>query len=124
MDCFYCGSQECSEICNDCSIFAYCCQDHLAFHKNQDSSCLYFKAKKNEELGRYMVATKPIKPFETVIQDEALAFGPSEFNPACCVICLKKLDDVSFDVCPHCNIPLCTSEVSNHLNLVHMTIYQ
>lgn len=111
-NCFYCGQEDCSEKCNDCHNVYYCCQEHLAFHRSQDSKCFPFRVEKNQELGRYMVATADIKPFQTVLQDQALAFGPSEFNPACCLICLQSLEDVSH-VCPQCNVPLCKSEVKN-----------
>ena len=70
-----------------------------------------FEVRKNDELGRYMVATRDIKPFETILEDEALAYGPSEFNPVCCLICLQAVEKIS-KVCPHCNLPFCDSEVS------------
>ena len=69
-----------------------------------------YRVEECAELGKYMVATQNIKPFQTVIADEALAFGPSDFNDPCCLICLEALDNVD-NVCPLCNIPMCTSEV-------------
>ena len=69
-----------------------------------------YRVEECAELGKYMVGTQNIKPFQTVIADEALAFGPSDFNDPCCLICLEALDNVD-NVCPLCNIPMCTSEV-------------
>ncbi len=110
-NCFYCGEQ-CSEKCNDCHNVSFCCQEHFTFHKSRENqACLPFKVEKNQELGRYMIATRDIKPFETIVYDEALAFGPSEFNPPCCLVCLQALEDLS-QVCPDCNVPLCSSDVS------------
>ena len=71
---------------------------------------ILFKVEKNEEFGRYMVATRPIKAFEPVILDQALAFGPCEHTKPRCLACLKQLNDVS-TVCPECNLPMCDLEV-------------
>ena len=59
-----------------------------------------------------MVATRPIKAFEPVVLDQALAFGPCEHTKPRCLACLKLLDEVS-TVCPECNLPMCDLEVIN-----------
>ena len=69
-----------------------------------------FRVEECAELGKYCVATQNIKPFQTVIYDQSLVFGPSDFNDPCCLICLEALDNVD-NVCPLCNIPMCASEV-------------
>ena len=69
-----------------------------------------YRVEECAELGKYMVATRNIKPFETVIYDESLAHGPSDFNDPCCLVCLEALDNVD-NVCQLCNIPMCASEV-------------
>jgi len=56
-----------------------------------------------------MVATRSLKPFELVLEDDYLSCGPSEFNPSSCVICLKRVKDAS-SVCPQCNVPVCQLE--------------
>ena len=110
-NCNQCDAEQ-TQICPKCEKFAYCCDQDLAFHlgPNKDA-CLPYKIHQSEELGKYMTAIRNIKPFETVIYDEALASGPSDFNDPCCLICLEALDNVD-TVCEHCNIPWCGSEVS------------
>lgn len=78
---------------------------------NNSEDNLPYELAENEELGRYMVATRDIKPFQIILEDESLAFGPSEFNPPCCLICLQEIEVINY-VCPWCNLPFCDSKVS------------
>lgn len=122
MDCFYCG-EICHEMCTDCNSYAYCSESHREFHKDQDSgACLPFKILKNEEFGRFMVATKDIKPFEPVVVDEALAIGPCDDSQPCCLGCLSPvLDCTTYVHCPVCNLPMC--KVSCHLFFLHHLMF-
>lgn len=108
--CFFCGhSCGASEKCTDCQVYAFCSEEHRAHHK-ENNLCLPFQVLKNEEFGRYMVATRPIKPFEIVLTDQSLAVGPSEETVACCLSCLQPLTEIT-NVCEKCNVPLCEKKV-------------
>ena len=69
--CFLCG-KPCSTPCPDCSDVFYCSQEHLDVHRSQ-GRCLPWKVERQEGVGRIVVATRDIEPWELVMKDTALA---------------------------------------------------
>lgn len=107
-ECFYCGAKS-ENQCKDCGLFWYCSQLHFEYHKvPKTGECLPYHVKRNQEYGRYMVATRDIKPFQTVIADEALASGPSDDSKPSCLACLDQADFSAY--CPQCNLPMCNKQ--------------
>ena len=57
------------------------------------------------EVGRYLVASRDIKPLELVLWDRAAAVGPAADALPVCLECFGKVDGSFF--CPQCQFPLC-----------------
>lgn len=64
----------------------------------------------NEELGRHMVATRTIKPFEIILKETPLFRGPSQLTSPVCLGCLNAIDPKDYINCAKCGWPLCGDE--------------
>lgn len=78
-----------------------------------------YEIKTSEMMGRYLVATKPIKPGDVLIEESPLVVGPpTEYGPVC-LGCLKKVDfSQSQYKCAGCHWPIC-SQGCGKLNQDH-----
>jgi len=63
------------------------------------------KVKFSADVGRYLVASRDIKPLELVLWDTAVAVGPCADSVPVCLECFAKVDGTYF--CPKCKFPLC-----------------
>ena len=91
--CYLCGeeafdeSSESSFKCSQCDIVA-CSPQCLEIHYDQNGQCLPFKMDQNDQLGRFLVATKPIKTLEIVLKDPPLIMAPQSLPV--CLVCLSE----------------------------------
>jgi len=99
--CFYCGV-DCEDQC-ECGEWT-CGMEHQLIHR-PGKYCLPFKVCHSPEVGRYLVASRDIKPLELVLWDRAAAVGPGADALPVCLECFGKVDG-SF-LCPKCQFPLC-----------------
>ena len=60
--CFCC--QPSDQVCPHCGLVYFCCEDHLFIHRPEDF-CFPFRVEANEAVGRFIVATRDIKPTGT-----------------------------------------------------------
>lgn len=67
----------------------------------------------NEELGRHMVATRTIKPFEIILKESPLFRGPSQLTSPVCLGCLNAIDPKDYINCAKCGWPLCGDECAH-----------
>ena len=49
------------EKCSHCGLISVCSKDHLKLHR-PENLCFPFKIRKNDSVGRFMVATRDIQP--------------------------------------------------------------
>ncbi|XP_023321991.1 protein msta [Eurytemora carolleeae] len=105
--CFFCHCVP-DGLC-ECGL-AYC-NLHKQIHKPGDY-CFPFKVSEREGVGRFLVATRDIRPLELVLWDKAAVVGPGPETLPVCVQCLVRLtpDHV---LCSSCNLPLCGAECMN-----------
>lgn len=60
--------------CSNCNQSFYCCAEHQKQHwKTHKVNCRPFKVEYSDQLGRYLVATRSIKPFEIILKEAPLA---------------------------------------------------
>jgi len=71
------------------------------------SLCQPFRLKIGKK-GRYLIATKDIKPLELIMTDLPCVVGPPAKTVPVCLECLAPLSPSS-PLCPGCSIPLCSS---------------
>ena len=81
--CFLC-EVECGEKCPNCEYVFFCSDEHLQIHKS-NKKCLPWTVKFQEGVGRTLVASRDILPFELVMTD----------------LPLVTVQDLS-DLCVHC----------------------
>ena len=100
--CYLCGVegtskswQKCSSGDETCQIVA-CSHECLKIHFNEEDSkgnnrkCNAFKMNQNDDVGRFLVATRQIRPQEIVLKDPPLIIAPQSLPV--CLICLSKYD--------------------------------
>ena len=72
---------------------------------NDEHETSSWTVSQDDQIGRILTSTRDIKPFEIVIDDTALIFGP-KVTP----VCLGCLGPISGDVvCSSCQWPMCSS---------------
>ena len=96
--CFFC-SVETGLQCQ-CGAW-YCADQHLRVHR-PGQYCLPFRVAFSDTVGRYLVASRDIKPLELVLWDTAAATGPCADSVPVCLECGDKVDG-SYQ-CPHCQV--------------------
>lgn len=67
----------------------------------------------NEELGRHLITTRTIKPFEIILKEIPLFRGPSQTTPPVCLGCLNAIEPKDYINCEQCGWPLCGVECKN-----------
>ena len=76
-----------------------------------------FKVKRNDKLGRYMVATRNLKPGEVLFREFPVVHGPKMLSHPICLGCHKALTPKSpkgnFYRCSRCSWPLCSKQCEN-----------
>lgn len=76
-----------------------------------------FKVKRNDKLGRYMVASRDLKAGEVLFREFAVVHGPKMVSNPICLGCHKSLTSNSSNGscyrCSRCSWPLCSKSCEN-----------
>ncbi|XP_035711296.1 SET domain-containing protein SmydA-8-like [Folsomia candida] len=106
--CAVCGKSA-AKICTACKNVAYCSVEHQKKDwKSHKSSCRVYLVKKNETMGRYVVAATDIAPGVIIMAEPALMVGPKQDTLPICLGCHKRLTGTY--LCSKCSFPLCSKE--------------
>lgn len=112
--------------CSNCNQAHYCSKEHQKHHwKQHKHDCHPFKVEKNEKLGRCLIATRDIKPYEVILKEGYVVRGPSQNTQPVCLGCLNAVDEAAHVDCERCGWPLCSptcqhiAEHSSECNLLH-----
>ena len=114
-NCAVCGS-DASTRCSGCFSVAYCKTDCQKSHWSQHKpNCQKpFAVKESKKVGRYMVATRDIKPGEIILREKAAVVGPSlEQSKPVCLGCSASLVK-TWHLCQVCQAPLCSKKCEKH----------
>lgn len=112
--CAQCGGAA-NQRCTGCHITFYCSREHQKLHwKKHKSSCCAYKVCTSPDLGRYLVATRDLKPGEMVISETPLVLGPQAVTIPLCLACYKPADG-KFS-CPKCGWPMCNATCAKSVN--------
>jgi len=113
--CWLCGNKG-QIFCDDCESVAACDILHLSLHQQQ-KYCRPWRVRRNQQAGRFMVATRDIEPLETILVESPFVTGPCRDGQLVCVECLTVLNDTT-NKCHLCHLPLCSQpqcqEVNHH----------
>lgn len=63
-----------------------------------------------DQLGRYLVASRNIKPFEIILKEAPLICTPSQVTSPVCLGCLNGIEPSDYIECDKCGWPLCGVE--------------
>ena len=107
-NCFFCGT-ETTKKCPNCDSIHVCNDDHLGHHRDEDTGlCQPFAVRfGGNDVGRFCVATRDIKPFETVIIDRAVGLGIFDDSKPVCLTCYEPIRESGSVPCPFCRMPMC-----------------
>jgi len=106
--CAQCGAAA-NQRCTGCHITFYCSREHQKLHwKLHKSQCCAYKVCSSPSLGRYLVATRDLKPGEMIISETPLVIGPQAVTPPVCLACYKPVTNKY--VCPKCGWPMCNEK--------------
>ncbi|XP_034111151.1 SET domain-containing protein SmydA-8 [Drosophila albomicans] len=97
--------------CSNCNQVSYCSVQHQKQHwKAHKPNCHPFKIAHNELLGRHLVATRNIKPYEIILKEAPLVRGPAQISAPVCMGCLNSIEANDHIDCDKCGWPLCGPE--------------
>jgi len=108
--CFYCLEGPAS-ACPGCSDIFACKPDHLAIHRHLEE-CLPWTVGEVEGKGRVVIATRDIKPRQTIIVDTPAIVGPFDDASSLlslCLECTNRVEEGGGHPCKHCGLILCSS---------------
>lgn len=75
-----------------------------------------FQIRTNDLFGRYLVASRDIKPGEIVLKESPLISGPSQITAPVCIGCLQGLGEGLKEECDRCGWPICSKNCQNNIN--------
>jgi len=103
--CAMCGCAA-NQRCTGCHVTFYCSREHQKQHwKVHKSQCCAYKVCSSPDLGRYLVATRDLKPGEMIISETPLVMGPQAVTIPVCLACYKPATNKYTCKCgwPMCN---------------------
>jgi len=109
-DQFICAQCGCAanQRCTGCHVTFYCSREHQKLHwKVHKSQCCAYKVCSSPDIGRYLVATRDLKPGEMIISETPLVIGPQAVTIPVCLACYKPATNKY--LCPKCGWPMCSS---------------
>ena len=92
--CAYCHVQA-NQRCTGCHETFYCSREHQKLHwRKHKNQCCAFKtcASSDAEMGRFIIATRDLKPGELILTESPLVIGPMAVTPPICLGCYKNID--------------------------------
>lgn len=98
-----------SVLCSQCEIVAYCGPEHQKRHWPEHKNlCNPYSIERNDTLGRYLVATREIKPGEVILKEKPLVLGPRVDSAPICLTCYRPLSLYQEPRCSRCFVaPVC-----------------
>ena len=103
MDCWLCRKPAVIK-CDKCDLQA-CSESCMTIHKQLGgSTCLPFQIVYREGVGNCVVATRDIRPGETILLERPAVWGPNLKSPPKCCNCLARWTGYT---CPECQFPVC-----------------
>lgn len=106
--------QPASQACAHCGTISYCGKEHQKEHwPSHKNVCKPYKIERTDEMGRYMVASRDIKPGELIIKESPVVIGPRIDSVPLCLGCYKTATTVDSKprLCSKCNVaPICCPE--------------
>ncbi|XP_033608644.1 SET domain-containing protein SmydA-8 isoform X3 [Cryptotermes secundus] len=107
--CAVCGKAVMSVLCSQCENVAYCGLEHQRSHWPEHKSlCSPYSIERTDTLGRYLVATRDIKPGEVILKEKPLVVGPRVDSFPICLACYRPLPIYQESRCSRCLVaPVC-----------------
>merc|ERR1719234_2390737 len=106
--CFLCLGPA-TEECRRCD--ASLCVLHTSAHILPGGACSPVRVQYDCEIGRYLVATRPVQAGELLISELPLVIGPYTRSKAQCLGCCRLISPTTSPskafTCPSCHFPLC-----------------
>ncbi|XP_012268035.2 SET domain-containing protein SmydA-8 isoform X2 [Athalia rosae] len=111
--CASCGAANAKFQCSGCSNVSYCSEDHRADHwQKHKNACKSYKILHNEEVGRYVVAARNLKPGEEIWSEKPFVVGPKASSYPLCLGCYSPWppagpESLDRPLCSKCQWPVC-----------------
>lgn len=114
-----CSAAECSLpaplTCGGCQKASYCSKEHQRKDwPSHRKKCSPFKITHKPGYGRYLLATRDIKPGEIILEEMPVTAGPKQYTPPVCLGCHKLVPLTGYR-CKGCDWPMCGEECSRKM---------
>ncbi|XP_075213241.1 SET domain-containing protein SmydA-8-like [Lycorma delicatula] len=105
-NCAVCN-EKAPHMCSVCRAVSYCSKEHQKQHwKQHKLICNSYEVKLNNQLGRYLIASRDLSTNDKIISESPLILGPKMFEPT--PLCLGCYRPPTPGVrCPNCLWPFC-----------------
>jgi len=105
--CAFCHVQA-NQRCTGCHETFYCSREHQKLHwrKHKNQCCAFKIMSDDPTVGRYIIATRDLKPGELILAETPLVMAPMAVTPPVCLVCYKPVDGRY--KCPLCGWPMCS----------------
>ncbi|XP_068232451.1 SET domain-containing protein SmydA-8-like [Palaemon carinicauda] len=95
--------------CTACGNVYYCSKEHQKKHwKIHKKECFPVVEQKDQQQGRYLVASRDIPAGHLILKEKPIVLGPPSISTAMCLGCLNPITQPDFPKCPRCSWPLCS----------------
>lgn len=116
-------SKSAAKVCSACKNVSYCSVEHQKKDwKRHKSTCKPYIVKRNDVLGRYIVASRDISPGTVIIDEPAVMVGPKQDTLPICLGCHKRLKGTSY-LCSKCRFPMCCEECEKVRNCEYFVAF-
>lgn len=108
--------------CDGCGL-VFSCTLHLPLHSH-NTSCYPWRVQRQDGVGRYLVATRDIKPKELILRDKPFGLSPVQDSEPVCLQCFRLLAEKALFLC-ECGFPMCNEECSlGERHIIECNIYK
>ncbi|CAG9767133.1 unnamed protein product [Ceutorhynchus assimilis] len=108
--CNFCQNSA-QQKCSGCQQIFYCSKEHQKLDwKCHKKNCQCFKITSNKEIGRFLSATRDIKPNEIILKEKPLIYGPAQETIPVCLGCNQEISTNNYRLCSKCQWPMCSEK--------------
>ncbi|GAB0095454.1 SET domain-containing protein [Sergentomyia squamirostris] len=103
--------------CASCHGIFYCGVKHQKEDwKNHKKSCPPYIVECDENVGRFLVASRNLKFGDVILKEQPLIIGPSQVTAPVCLGCLQEIQQESAKKCSRCGWPMCSDDCEKSTN--------
>ncbi|XP_031355018.1 SET domain-containing protein SmydA-8-like [Photinus pyralis] len=113
-----------NQKCGGCHSIFYCGKEHQRSHwKKHKKFCRPFEMANDDNVGRFIKATKEIEEGSVIFEERPLSVSPMQLTLPVCMGCGNHVTAEDVHPCPKCGWPLCGEQCESNPNHVPECYY-